>query len=81
MTQQGLATALGVTQQAVSAWLKGLTKPSSERISKIEELLGIPASDWAAVGADDPDESGPSLAVADPDDDEHVPPIRNGTEG
>lgn len=66
MTQETLAEALGVTQQAVSAWLRGVTKPSPERIAKIEAMLGVPADDWLAF-ADGvpPEESGPSLVSCD----------------
>jgi transcriptional regulator with XRE-family HTH domain len=62
MTQETLAEALGVTQQAVSAWLRGVTKPSPERIKRIETLLGVSATDWldeAANVVEGGDESGP----------------------
>lgn len=46
MTQSKLAEELGVTQQAVSAWLKGISRPNADRIARIEELLGVPAEHW-----------------------------------
>jgi transcriptional regulator with XRE-family HTH domain len=69
MKQQELAAALGVTQQAVSSWLRGITQPSYEKRMKIADLLGVPIEDWKveAVGAED---SGPVPALdaaADPD--------------
>lgn len=56
MTQQGLAEHLGVTQQAVSSWLRGVTRPNYETRMKIEELLGVPLADWepSADGPADP---------------------------
>lgn len=46
MTQSGLARELGVTQQAVSAWINGRLRPNGERISRIQELLGIAKNEW-----------------------------------
>ena len=45
-TQQALAKELGVTQQAVSAWLRGTTRPGYETRMKIETLLGVAIADW-----------------------------------
>lgn len=52
MTQKGLAEALGVTQQAVSAWLRGATRPSYETRLKIEKLLGVPVDSWTEPATD-----------------------------
>jgi transcriptional regulator with XRE-family HTH domain len=45
-TQTEIATAIGVTQQTVSGWLKGTTAPSPERAELLEKLFGIPESAW-----------------------------------
>lgn len=62
MTQQGLAEALGVTQQAVSSWLRGVTRPNYETRMKIAELVGVPVEDWTTEGVP-ADESGPHVAA------------------
>ena len=41
-----LAENLGVSKQAVSAWGRGISRPSVEHLVKIEELLGIPVAEW-----------------------------------
>jgi transcriptional regulator with XRE-family HTH domain len=46
-TQKQIADRLGVTQQAVSAWLRGAGRPDPDRMAKLEELFGIPMRDWA----------------------------------
>lgn len=53
VTQKELAARLGCTQQAVSAWLKGASKPDHDRRAKLEEQFGITAASW-----DEPAESG-----------------------
>jgi transcriptional regulator with XRE-family HTH domain len=45
-SQSDLARRLGVSPQAVSAWLSGAAKPEPERMAAIETLLGIPMRDW-----------------------------------
>jgi transcriptional regulator with XRE-family HTH domain len=40
ITQQGLAEQLGVSQQAVSLWLKGF-KPTASMLVKLSKLTGI----------------------------------------
>lgn len=45
-----LARRLGVTQQAVNAWLVGDAKPTPENMLKLEELLGIPMQAWVSPG-------------------------------
>ena len=46
LTQKQLADELGVTQQAVSLWLSGRSKPDTNRRERIEELTGVPVTDW-----------------------------------
>ena len=58
MKQSELADQLGVSQQAVSAWLKGRARPDPERMAKIEEILGIPMRSWVEPMP----ESGPELS-------------------
>ncbi|HXG69949.1 MAG TPA: helix-turn-helix transcriptional regulator [Gemmatimonadaceae bacterium] len=64
MNQARLAEELGVSQQAVSAWLSGRALPEPGRMAVIEGLLGIPMRDWVAEA----EESGEHAAVADADD-------------
>lgn len=47
ITQGELAKALGVSQQAVSGWISGHSKPSRDRAVQIERLFGIPVSAWS----------------------------------
>lgn len=50
MSQTALAKELGVTKQAVYAWLSGRAMPEPERMAQIETLLGIPMRDWVTEG-------------------------------
>lgn len=71
MNQTRLAEKLGVSQQAVSSWLKGRALPEPERMAAIEGLLGIPMRDWVLPGTPtSADESAPSLPASDDDDDD-----------
>lgn len=45
-TQEQVAEACGVTQQAVSNWVNGVARPKPENMATIEQLLGIPMRDW-----------------------------------
>lgn len=62
ITQRQLAVKLGVTQQAVSAWLHGIARPDPERMAKIEELLGVPMRDWVVESLDPDDTDDPTPA-------------------
>lgn len=46
LTQQDLASKVGVSQQAVSNWLSGYARPSRDAMAKLEDLLGIPMRAW-----------------------------------
>lgn len=46
MTQADLAKALGVSQQAVSMWVTGRSRPSAHQREAIERIAGIPATTW-----------------------------------
>ena len=46
MSQKQLADALGISQQAVSMWVHGKARPSSEHWRAIERLTGIPVDSW-----------------------------------
>lgn len=43
-----------MTQQAVSAWMRGVACPEPERRAELERLTGVLASDWdvEALGAE-----------------------------
>lgn len=62
MNQAQLAEKLGVSQQAVSSWLKGRAVPEPERMAQIEDLLGIPMRDWVEPSDDGSDEALPVVA-------------------
>lgn len=47
ITQAQLAEKLGVTQQAVSAWVYGRARPDLSKMLLIERFLGIPVASWA----------------------------------
>jgi DNA-binding transcriptional regulator YiaG len=57
MKAADLAVQLGVTQQAVNAWLTGVAKPSTEHSAQIEDILGIPMRAWTVAG-DEEDATG-----------------------
>lgn len=46
MSQAELGRQLGVTAQAVNAWIRGGSVPSPDLMAKIEDLTGIPMRDW-----------------------------------
>lgn len=62
MNQSMLAERLGVSQQAVSSWVKGRALPEPERMAAIEEILGIPMRDWVVPA---PPDSGSEPVDAD----------------
>ena len=54
LTQKQLSRKLGVTQQAISAWLRGIARPDPRRRALLESLTGIAVGDWdvaAEVGS------------------------------
>lgn len=55
-TQQALARELGVTQQAVSSWLRGTNRPSDAARVRLEALLGVALADWTVAVDDDSSE-------------------------
>lgn len=65
-TQKQIADALGVTQQAVSSWLRGEVAPAPRHRQRLEELYGIPAADWDVVDETPTDDV--TAARADADD-------------
>lgn len=74
MNQSRLAEKLGVSQQAVSSWLKGRALPEPERMAEIEKLLGIPMRDWVEPAAP---ESSEELVDDEADEESPSPRIRN----
>lgn len=42
LKQLDVASYLGITYQAVSAWERGVKEPSKEKIAQLEKLLGVP---------------------------------------
>ena len=45
MTQSELAARLGISDKAVSKWERGLSKPSTELMPQVVEILGLPGFD------------------------------------
>lgn len=80
MNQTRLAQKLGVTQQAVSSWLKGRTLPEPERMAALEELLGIPMRDWVVPAAPESDIAIENTDEASDDEDEDVPDVLTNRE-
>jgi transcriptional regulator with XRE-family HTH domain len=59
LTVAGLAEKLGVSRQAVHAWLKGDSVPRAKHMAEIENLTGIPMQEWfAAAGENGSDDNG-----------------------
>ena len=58
MTRVTLAAALGVSPQAISAWLSGVAQPTADKMAKIEELTGIPMRAWTETPAKAPRRKG-----------------------
>lgn len=46
ISQTALADWLGVSQQAVWAWLNGVALPSPDYMAMIEQRFGIPMRQW-----------------------------------
>lgn len=46
LTQARLAIKLGVSRQAVHAWLTGISRPDLDHAFKLHALTGIPVDDW-----------------------------------
>lgn len=57
-TQEGVARAVGVKQQSVSAWVRGECAPRGVNARKLEKLYGI-SQDWW----DESDEATPAMAA------------------
>jgi transcriptional regulator with XRE-family HTH domain len=47
MSQSELATLLGVTQQVVSKWARGVSTPDDRMQQRLFEILGIPKPHWS----------------------------------
>jgi len=46
-SQTEIAERLGVTKQAVYAWVNGHGRPTPDKLAKLEDLTGIPMRAWA----------------------------------
>ena len=46
LNQSALALQLGVSQQAVSSWVSGRSRPSPESMLELERLFGIDPREW-----------------------------------
>jgi transcriptional regulator with XRE-family HTH domain len=57
--QADLARKVGVTPQAVSNWVHGLSRPGRDLAVKVEAHTGIPVADWSAP-ANDAEENNPA---------------------
>lgn len=62
MSQVQLAGALGVTQQLVSAWERGLSAPKDKRRVQIARLLGVAFDELFAYPSDDSNGDGEAAA-------------------
>lgn len=49
VVQTEIASAVGVTQQSVSNWIRGESLPGREAAAKLEAHFGIPASSWSSA--------------------------------
>lgn len=54
LTQADLAEKLGVSQQTVSAWVKGVANPTADRMRRLEDEFGIPMRAWTEAPAAEP---------------------------
>ena len=45
-SQSGVATKIGVSQQAVSSWVRGMTRPDDVARHKLQGAFGIPPESW-----------------------------------
>lgn len=57
LTQQEVATELGVAQSSVSAWESGEANPSAEKLPELAKLLGCTLDDLFAEEEEDEDTS------------------------
>ncbi len=46
LSRAELAEKLGVTKQAIYAWLNGIARPDPDKMVEIERLTGIPMQAW-----------------------------------
>lgn len=46
MSQAEIAKRLGVTQQAVSSWVSGRTRPPAHHRKALQQLVGVAEDDW-----------------------------------
>lgn len=49
VTQARLAAILNIKQQAVSQWIRGVSRPTLENMLEIERLYAIPTAHWAEI--------------------------------
>jgi len=45
-SQSEVATKVGASQQLVSSWVRGLTRPNDVARHKLQAVFGIPAESW-----------------------------------
>lgn len=46
LSQTAVAASLKITQNSVSLWVRGLSRPEAHLRTALETVLGIPAADW-----------------------------------
>lgn len=52
MSQRQLALQLGLSPQAIVAWVKGISVPTPENQQRLHELLGIDPNEWITTPVD-----------------------------
>jgi transcriptional regulator with XRE-family HTH domain len=60
LTQERIAQSLGVSKQAVSAWITGVARPTPERMAQLERDFGVPMQAWTEEDPADDDSEAPS---------------------
>lgn len=66
LTLERIAKSLGVSRQAVHAWVTGAARPTPERMAQLERDFQIPMQSWTEPDPEAAHESGEHPAVGSP---------------